>query len=76
VESGVTRLSVGVSGKFHDEANVNAEARQHVNQAVRTEEIDPPSQQVAHARLCDAQDLGRLRLCEAQRGGRFLKLNQ
>jgi hypothetical protein len=30
---------------LHDQAHVDAKARQHVNQAVGTEEIDAPSQQ-------------------------------
>ena len=38
-------------GGLEDEAHVNAEARQHINQRIRTEEVEAPSQQVAHARI-------------------------
>ena len=55
---------------------MQAETRQHINQAIRAEEIDPASQEVAHARLCNFQDRGGLRLRQCAHGDRLLKLDQ
>jgi hypothetical protein len=63
-------------GGLHNEAHVHPEARQHVNQGIRAEEIEATAQQVIHARLRDAQERGSLGLREVPRGNRFLKLNQ
>ncbi len=41
---------------------MHPETRQHINQAVRAEQIEPASQKVAHARLCNFQDCGGLDL--------------
>jgi pimeloyl-ACP methyl ester carboxylesterase len=52
---------------LQDEADVHAETRKHVNQAVRAEEIDPASQQVAHAWLCHAENFGGFCLSQSAR---------
>lgn len=55
---------------------MHAEACEHVDQAVGTEEIDATPQQVAHARLCHAENLGGLNLSQSARGQRLLQLNE
>ena len=62
--------------RLQDETNVHAEARQHVNQAISTEQIDSPTQEITDAGLGDAQDSGSLRLGQSARRERLLELNQ
>jgi len=61
--------------RLYDEADVDAEPGQHVDQTVSAEQIDPPSEEVADARLRDAQNLGGLGLRQSTRGDRLLKLD-
>jgi hypothetical protein len=43
-------------GLASTQSHVNVEARQHVDQPVRAEEIDSPAQEIAHAWLPDAEN--------------------
>ena len=43
--------------RLQDKTHAHAEARQHVDQAVRAEEIDAAAQQIADTRLSDLQHL-------------------
>jgi hypothetical protein len=54
---------------------LHTKTRQHVNQAVRAEQVNPTALQVADARLGDAQDLGCLGLREPPRREGFLQLD-
>jgi len=63
-------------GRLQNEAHVNAEPRQHVNQRVRAEEVQATAQQITHAGLRDGQDRGGLGLRQVPRANRFLKLDQ
>lgn len=55
------------SGRLQDEADVDAQAGQHVNEAVGAEQIDPPSEHVADARR-DAQGLATFVRARPKRG--------
>lgn len=45
------------AGGLQDEPHVHTKARQHVDQTICAEQIDPSSQQIADARLRHAEDL-------------------
>ena len=64
------------SGRLQDEADVDAEARQHVDEAVGAEQIDPPSEHVADAWLRDAQEFRGLGLRQSSRRDGLLQLDQ
>ena len=55
--------STGLDGQ----ANAGSQARQHVNECVGTEEINPPAEKIAHAWLGHAQDLSGLSLFQSAR---------
>lgn len=54
---------------------MEAQARQHVNEAIRAEEVDASAQQIADARLRDPKGLGCLGLRQTLRRDRLLQLN-
>lgn len=62
--------------RLQDKAHAHAESRQHVDQAVRTEQIDASSEQIADARLSDVQQPSGLDLREFSGGERLLELEQ
>ena len=57
------------------QANAGSQARQHVNECVGTEEINPPAEKIAHAWLGHAQDLSGLSLFQSARRDQPLDLD-
>ena len=54
---------------------MEAQPRQHVNEAIRAEEVDASAQQIADARLRDPKGLGCLGLRQPLRRDHLLQLN-
>ena len=50
------------AGRFQDDLHADAKPGQHINDRVRAEKIDPPSQEIAHTGLRYTEDLSRLSL--------------
>jgi hypothetical protein len=64
------------AGAFHHQPDVNAEAGEHIAQRIGAEKVDASPQQVADARLTDAQQLGSVGLLQSSPGDRLLEPNQ
>ena len=57
------------------QANAGSQARQHVNECVGTEEVNPPAEKIAHAWLGHAQDVSGLSLFQSARRDQPLDLD-
>jgi hypothetical protein len=62
--------------RLQDKTHAHAEPCQHIDQAVRAEEIDTAAQQVADARLSDVQHRRSLDLGQRSRRECFLELEE
>jgi hypothetical protein len=63
------------TGRFKNELNTDTQAGEHVDERVSTEQIYPAPKQVAHPRLCYAENFGRLGLLEASGRDQLLDLD-
>src|SRR6516164_1833452 len=64
------------TGRLDHEPHLHSEPAEHVDQRLDAEEMQPPPQEVADARLAHLQQLRELRLLQASRGHDLLNLDQ
>ena len=75
-ETAASRDLLPAPRRLQDEPYMDAEAREHVNQSVGAEQVNPPAEHVADPRLRDAQQFGGLGLRQSSSCDDLLKLNQ
>ena len=63
------------SRRFDDELHPAPEVSEHVDQHVGAEKINPATEQVAHTRLRDSENLGRFRLFQTTGADDVLDMN-
>ena len=67
---------LSTAGGLNDDPHLHTETGEHVDEGLDAEQMQAPTQEIAHARLAHLQQLRKLRLLESARGDDLLDLNQ